>query len=35
MEWRAREVKGEKEEGNGDNRNKAHPINKIGGETRQ
>jgi hypothetical protein len=35
MEGQAREVKGEGEEGGGDDRNKAHPIDKTGGETRR
>jgi hypothetical protein len=35
MEGQAREVKGEGEEGVGDNHNKAHLIDKTGGETRQ
>ncbi len=35
MEGRAREVKGEGEEGGGDNCKKAHPINEAGGETRR
>ncbi len=35
MEGRVREVKGEGEEGGGDNRDEAHPINDTGGETRK
>jgi hypothetical protein len=33
MEGRAREVKGEREEGGGDDHNEAHPIYETGGET--
>jgi hypothetical protein len=35
MERQAREVKGEGEEGSGDDRNKAHPINETSGETQR
>jgi hypothetical protein len=33
MEGQAKEVKGEGEESGGVDHNKAHPINKTGGET--
>jgi hypothetical protein len=35
MEGRAREVKGEGEEGGGDDRDEAHSISETGGETQR
>jgi hypothetical protein len=35
LEGQVREVKGEGEEGRGDDCNEAHPIYKTGGETQQ